>query len=99
MFIETYQVEEFDGRKIIHYNGYTCGLPCRAIEGSFCYIGIGESNYERACEEFENVQQYVTEMDDEELLDYEFSWKIHERLHMNDVTMDTPCGLYWFDMD
>ena len=99
MFIETYQVEEFDGRKIIHYNGYTCGLPCRAIEGSFCYIGIGESNYERACEEFENVQPYVTEMDDEELLDYEFSWKIHERLHMNDVTMDTPCGLYWFDMD
>ena len=101
MFIETYQVEQQDGRKVIHYNGYTCGLPCRAIEGSFCYVEIGDDNYRRACDEFEKVDQYVTvfDTDDEELLVYEDDWKKHGHLHMDDVTQDTPCGMYWFEID
>lgn len=111
MFIETYQVEMQDGRKVIHYNGFTwarglyegivngrrCDKSFAATEGTFCYVEVGDDNYERACAEFEDVKQYVYELDEGELLAYEGEWKPHPRLHMDDVTPDTPCGMYWFE--
>lgn len=108
MFIETYQVEEHDGRKFIHYNGYTWARQVdddddkwyAATEGTFCCVEIGEDNYKRACEELELVNQYQYDMTEAELLDYEFSWKVYgEHLHMDDVTQNTPCGMYWFELD
>lgn len=112
MFIETYQVEEDDGSKVIHYNGFTWarqlyeGLvhgetvekPYAATEGTFCYVEIGDENYRRACEEFERVKQYQYDMDEDELLYYEDDWKFDGGyLHMDDVTQETPCGAYWFE--
>lgn len=114
MFVEMYQVEELLGRKIIHYNGYTwarglyeglvhgnrCNKSFAATEGTFCYIEVGDDNYIRACEEFERVQQYINELDEEELLEYEDEWKSRgSYLHMDAVTHETPCGFYWFELD
>ena len=114
MLIETYQVEEDDGRKVIHYNGFTWARqlyeelfhdtvvekPYAATEGAFCYVEVGEDNFERACDEFERVKQYQYDMDEDELLSYESDWKLNgNHLHMDDVTQDTPCGMYWFDID
>lgn len=104
MFIETYQVETNDGRKVIHYNGFTWArdddeLPFALTEGTFCYVEIGDSNYERACEEFERVTQYQHDMTLCELLDYEADCKNGKHLHMDEVTQDTPCGYYWFELD
>ena len=105
MFIETYQVEGEDGRKVIHYSGFTWArsdddFPYAATEGTSCCVEVGEDNYERACEAFEKVQQYQYDMDEGELLDYEFWWKSNGvHLHMDDVTQETPCGMYWFGLD
>jgi len=105
MFIETYQVEEHGGRKVIYYNGYTHARfdderPYGITEGAFCYVEVGDDNYERACERFEEVSQYQRDVATaDELLDYEADWKMHEHLHMDDVTQDTPCGMYWFEID
>ena len=106
MFIETYQVEERDGRKVIHYNGFSWArqdddFPYAMTEGSFCYVEIGEENYRRACEAFELVQQCQEDFANaDELLDAESCWKrMGNHLHMDDVTQDTPCGMYWFELD
>lgn len=114
MFIETYQVEEHDGRKVIHYNGFTWARQLwegivngnevekeyAVTEGAYCFVEIGDGNYERACEALELVKQYVYDMDEGETLDYEFHWKSNgEHLLMDDVTQDTPCGMYWFEVD
>ena len=106
MFIETYQVEEEDGRKVIHYNGFTWArqddnLPYAATKGTFCYVEVGKDNYNRACEAFEKVQQYQQDFASAgELLDYESDWKTQGvHLHMDYVTHETPCGMYWFGLD
>lgn len=106
MFIEMYQVEMQGLRKVIHYHGFTHarmddGKPFGATEGTFCYVEIGDGNYRRACEEFELVQQYEREFGTaEELAEYEDGVNgPRNYLHMDDVTQDTPCGIYWFELD
>lgn len=105
MFIEMYQVEEVKGVKFIHYNGFTHfryddDRPYGATEGAFCYVPIGENNYERACMAFELCAQYETEFESaEELIEFEDSWKNGVHLHMDEATQETPCGLYWFELD
>ena len=101
-FIDTYQVEYMDGRKIIHYNSFTWErdddrLPYAVTKGCWCYVEIGEDNYKRALEKFDLVKQYQYDMTLEELLEYEAKWKCEEHLHMDEVTQDTPCGLYWHE--
>ena len=106
MYIETYTVEDHDGDKVIHYNGFTWArfdddLPYSFTVGAFCYVEIGEDNYRRACEAFESVQQYQDDFATADaLLDVEDYWKrVGNHLHMDEVTHDTPCGMYWFKLD
>lgn len=116
MSLETYQVEEHDGRKVIHYNGYfwcdaepdVDGYTWRLEEGTWCGLGgrgseiayvdaIEGSIMEFVMEQFEMVQQYGGGISDEEAEEGIAWWKENGmELHMDDVTPDTPCGLYWF---
>lgn len=117
--IEMYQVEEYEGRKVIHYNGYFWkdaeepnedGVLCswRIEEGTWCGLGgrdselayvdsIEGSIMDFIAEQFEMVQQYGGLITDEEHDEYARSWcEDAEYLRMDDVTVDTPCGMYWF---
>lgn len=117
--IEMYQVEELEGRKVIHYNGYLWlgeealdedGVACswRIDEGTWCGLGGrgSEIAYVDAIEgsisdfvfaQFELVQQYGGIITDEEHDEYARGWcEDAEYLPMDDVTVDTPCGAYWF---
>lgn len=104
MPIETYQVERVDDRKVIHYNGYSWPresgekLPYAFTEGTFCFVEIGAENFGRACERFAEVHQYQADLDVEQLIEIESFWKTRgRRLHMDAVTQETPCGMYWFE--
>ena len=117
--IEMYQVEEIQGRKVIHYNGYFWydgaeqnddGAMCswRIEEGTGCGLGsrgsevayvdeIKGDKYDFIWEQFEFVQQYGGLITDEEHEAYARSWcENAEYRPMNEVTVDTPCGMYWY---
>lgn len=110
MCIETYSVELLDNRKVIHYNGYFwhgegtwhveegsgCGLGARGSE--IAYVdSIDGSNYDFLWSQFELVQQYGGPISDEEYEDSASWWRENAtELDMDDVTVDTPCGLYWY---
>ena len=120
MSFETYQVEEHDGRKVIHYNGYFWGgdeepnedgVMCtwRCEEGTWCGLGgrgseiayvdaIEGSNMDFLMEQFEMVQQYGGVITDGEYEEATAWWRAEgSELHMDNVTVDTPCGMYWFE--
>ena len=117
--IDMYQVEEDDGRKVIHYNGYFWigdevekenGEKCiwRIEEGTWCGLGgrgseiayidaIEGSISEFIYEQFAIVQQYGGPISDKEHEVYARGWcEDAEYLPINEVTVDTPCGAYWF---
>lgn len=112
MFVECYSVIERDGKKAIDYEGFTwarqlmegdpddaAGLWYAFTSCRECIVPIGERNYERACEAFEVARQYQEDMTEAELLDFECDVKSGVHLHMDEVTQDTPCGMYWFELD
>ena len=112
MFVECYRVVEHNGEKVIDYEGYTWARQLwedepDAVNGLWyaftfckeCIVPIGERNYERSCAAFELAQQYQEDMTEGELLDFECDVKRGTYLHMDDVTQDTPCGPYWFEID
>lgn len=112
MYVECYSVVERDGEKVIDYEGYTwarqlmegepddeAGLWYAFSSCKECIVPIGENNYERSWAAFELAQQYQEDMTEAELLDFECDVKRGTHLHMDDVTQDTPCGSYWFELD
>lgn len=113
MFIEFYCVVDNGGEKAIDYEGYTWARMLAedepdAIAGLWyavtfsykeCIVPIGERNYERACEEFDLARQFQEDMTEAKLLDFECDVKSGTHLHMDEVTQDTPCGRYWFELD
>lgn len=121
MCIEIYAVEEHDGRKVIHYDGFLWagekepnhdGIMCtwRREYGKWCGLGgdlhdtiayvdsIEGSKAEFILYLFETVQQYGGLITDDEY-DDEIAWLKEggTELHMDDVTPETPCGLYWYE--
>ena len=116
MEFEMYQVEELDGRKVIHYNGFIWhdddpdedGFTWRVEEGTWCGLGgrgsevayvdgIEGSNLDFVMRQFERVQQYGGGIPDEEADERMMAWREDgTELHMDLVTVDTPCGTYWF---
>lgn len=112
MFVEIYRVVAQDGGKAIDYKGYTwarqiaegghddlAGLWYAFTSCRECVVPIGERNYERACDMFDTTRQYQQDMTEAELLDFECDVKRGGHLHMDEVTQDTPCGAYWFELD
>jgi len=108
--IEMYWVEEIDGRKVIHYNGYLwyddgtwheeegsgCGLGGRGSEVAYV-DAIEGSIYDFVWKQFERVQQYGGPITDEEHEAYARGWCENATyLPMDEVTVDTPCGTYWY---
>ena len=76
--------------------GTWCGLGGRGSE--IAYVdSIEGSKFDFVMEQFEMVQQYGGTISDEEHDEYARSWcEDAEYLPMDDVTVDTPCGAYWF---
>ena len=76
--------------------GCGCGLGSRGSEVAFVDEHAGNMA-EFIWEQFELVQQYGGGISDEEASDGMAWWRENgTELHMDDVTVDTPCGLYWY---
>ena len=111
MLRELYRIEDVDGRKAIHYHGFLWddGDGPHVEEAAFCGLGgrgtpvayidsIQGSKYAFMCDLLEQVHQYGGPIPDEDMDGYIAAWGGRE-LHMDDVTCDTPCGAYWFDVE
>ena len=102
---ETYNVEVIEGRKYVHYNGYTFegaedvpGKPWRAVEFRWLYVDVAETLAKRksiadACKELsERRVQDWHDLTEAEAADYSAG---ATRLALDEVTEETPCGSYF----
>jgi hypothetical protein len=102
--IDNYIIEVVDGRKVIHYNGFTWPnegsiehdgkVPgYLADEMTWCFIPVSEYRKGRLDEEMALVQQYQYPLDTRE--DVARYLKGAEHLPLREANEDTPCGEYW----
>ena len=104
--VDTYSIEEHEGRKYVHYNGYTFtegeehvpGKPWRAVEFSFLYVDVAETlaegkSVKDACYgKAEGWKQYWEDLTEEEAAE---CYADAVRLPLGEVTEETPCGRYY----
>lgn len=98
-----YQVEEIDGKKMIHDDGYYYNAedgtdtPYRRLQYTFLYLDpekLGEDDmyYDR---EQEKVKQYIEDLSEEDCIRM-LREDMKEAIHfpIQEVTDETPCGWY-----
>ena len=104
--VETYNVEVIEGRKYVHYNGYTFtegvedvpGKPWRAVEFRGLYVDVAGTlasgkSIADACLELSvrRVQDWY-DLTEAEAAEY---YANAARLPLDEVTEETPCGWYY----
>lgn len=107
---DLYSIEMYNGKKVIHVNGYfydSCDdeeNPIRHVEACWCYMDIeelmriaDEDKQDMIDETFSLCNQYIDDLTEERaqnILDHYFNGNPPERLLYSDITLDTPCGDY-----
>lgn len=101
-----YQIEEENGRKLVHIMGYFYHAddgskkPYRCLEYTWFYVPLEEfiewdgDDYDDTAQE---LKQYIKDMTEEEAIDamYHYFGGISPTpLLYQDLTTDTPCGYY-----
>lgn len=75
-------------------------LDYACTEATFCYVPVAgnEGKLEEAVmAAFEGVTQYQDDICEERYLELMEEWGACPALHLDDVTRDTPVGLYHYD--
>ena len=98
-----YQVEEYNGEKIVHIDGYVERRDDNTydlVQACGCFIPIADLMKEEAytvnvCADnaFADYKQYQGEIDEIEIPNY-YNPKKCKALPLVDVNQDTPCGFY-----
>jgi hypothetical protein len=102
--IDNYNICLIDGRKVIHYNGFTRSneggtefdgaIPkYLAEEMILCYVPVDEYSAERLALEMEAVTQYLYPLTTENDVTNYLIGATH--LPLREVNEKTPCGDYW----